>query len=271
MPAAPARNTVRPRPRPASESTCRSAAIGTARPTGVGTDGRGFHGTVHNGVAQGDRLFARAHAELALQRPVQPLELAQGGTPVPARGVLAHQRQVGLGVGRVGLDQLGPAAGLAQHPQLQQVQPVAGRLGPRLVAVVGQQLPAVPVGGGRGRDGITAVERVAGQLLEPVGVHGHRAVREQQHVLLAQRDAVRAERPPREVGRLVQPGHRLGRRDVRPQRVHHLLAVQLVPRRERQYLDQARRLPTAPGGRGDLPTVDPHVEPPEQEDVHAHP
>ena len=70
-------------------------------------------------------------------------------------------------VGGIGVRDGFPPAGQAQHPQVQQPEPLPRLLGPRLVEVLRQQLAGVGVGGGARRPGIP---RGLGQPLEPDGV-----------------------------------------------------------------------------------------------------
>ncbi len=132
------------------------------------------------------------------------------------------------------------------------MQSIASGFGPRLVPILGKQRPAVEIGGGRGRRRVTRVQRVLRQLLEADRVDEHRCVRKQHDCLIAQGDTLGPEHATGEVRGLVQPGSRLVDRHVGPERVHHLLAVQLPPRSQGEELDEARRLPAAPGGRRDL-------------------
>ena len=63
-------------------------------------------------IPQRDRLLTGADAKLALQGPLHPLELSQRRPAIAPRRVIAHQREVGLGIGRIGLEQVRPAPGL---------------------------------------------------------------------------------------------------------------------------------------------------------------
>ena len=114
IPAAPATNTVRPRPRPASSSSRSNVDNWSPRPTIAGRLlGRRRPGqAIEERVPQRDRLLTGADAKLAMHGPLHPLELAQRRPAIPPRRVFAHQREVGLGIGRVGLEQVRPAPGL---------------------------------------------------------------------------------------------------------------------------------------------------------------
>ena len=68
----------------------------------------------------------------------------------------------------------------------------------------------------------------------------------------------------------MQPGCGLVDRHLRPERVHHLLAVQLTPRGQGEQLDQARGLAPAPGRGWNGAVVDSDVEASQKEDLHAH-
>ena len=113
---------------------------------------------------------------------------------------------------------------------------------PVLVAVLGQQLTGVD--GQRRAVGVRRARfaGVCGRVLELVHVDG----RVQRQQLLPQLDRVGSEDPAGRMHDLVEVVRRRGRLAVWPQRVHQLLPVHTVPRREGQHLDQVACLAQAP-------------------------
>src|SRR5439155_9019793 len=57
------------------------------------------------------------------------------------------------------------------------------------------------------------------------------------------------------------------RTQLRPEQVHRLLAMETMARREREQLQQRRRLASPPGLLGNLPVADAHAESTEQLDA----
>src|SRR5207248_11470248 len=57
------------------------------------------------------------------------------------------------------------------------------------------------------------------------------------------------------------------RTQLRPEKVHRLLAMETMARREREQLQQRRRLASPPGLLGNLPVADAHAESTEQLDA----
>ena len=124
--------------------------------------------------------------------------------------------------------------------QLEQRGPA--RVGPRLVAILGQQLAGVEVERGLVGGGLAGGARAGGGGLEGVdvdlGLEGDDAVAEAQ--------GVGADRAPRGVQRLVEVvGRRLGVA-IGPQQVGQALAVQPALGGEGQELDQRLGLAQAP-------------------------
>lgn len=191
---------------------------------------------------------------------------------VAGLGVPAHQRQVGILVGRVDGHQVGPASGLAQQLEVADPQPFPQVLGPGLVEIVREEVTPVQheraLGGRRravGQGGL-------GGTIQLQGVDGHRAVGEQRHGVALHDDGVRRPRgPPREVGGLVEPGRGLVGTEVGPERVEELLAVKAASRGERQQLDQRGGVPAAPRARRRDGAVDLDLEAPQQPDHDRHP
>ena len=133
------------------------------------------------------------------------------------------------------------------------------RVGPRLVAVLRQQLPAEAVKRGRV---VTPAPRSGGGSFECVDV-GADIARQREHPAL-ERQLLRPEHAPGRVHSLVEVVLRRGGRKVRPEQLHRLLTVQTAVRLERKHLDEGPRLPQAPGPVVDLGTVDDDREAPEQ-------
>ncbi len=86
-------------------------------------------------------LGARCGSQLAPQRLVEALELAQGSPGVPPVGQGLGHREVGLLVEGVGLEELFPPAGGPQQVHVEPLERVAVLLGPGLIQVVRQQGP----------------------------------------------------------------------------------------------------------------------------------
>ena len=191
--------------------------------------------------------------QLGVELLAQELVLRQRLLAAPAGRVDAHERPVG-GLGqriddqralqrgdrlRVVAGQLGELD--AQRAvQLEQRGPA--RVGPRLVAVLGQQLAGVEVERALVGGGVARLARAGGGGLEGVdvdlGLEGDDAV--------AQAQGIGADRAPRCVQRLVEVVGRRVAVAVGPQQLGEALAVQPALGREGQELDQRLGLAQAP-------------------------
>jgi hypothetical protein len=186
---------------------------------------------------------------------------------------LQRQLQGGLRLGRAALGP-GPVAQPDQHFPVQRVQLVAGTVGPGLVAVGGQQLPAVRRLGRPQRGQLAAVQRGRGRRTEGRGVdvdqpagpqHDHLVPQLQQAV-----GALPGERPPGRVQDLVQVVGGRGRREIRPEQVEQIFAVQPLGRVQRQQLDHRLRLAQPPARGVDRTAADLDGESSEQLYPHLH-
>ena len=237
----------------------------------------GRTGPVDRGVeslTQGDDGAAGPGAELTPQLALESFHMAQRRGQITGGGRSAGELDVRLLVGGFGAGEVRPAAGQSQCVSVEHPQPFPGFVHPRVVPVVGEQVAVVEVGCGAGGLGVLAAEGVQRRGLERDGVHVD--------VLPGQQvDQVPAEHhgpcvtqgATRVVGGLVQPWAGVRDRDVRPQRVHHLLAVQVPARGECEELDQLRCVAARPRPGVDLVGVDAHLEAPQERDPdpHRHP
>jgi hypothetical protein len=218
--------------------------------------------------AQLGRRGARADTELAPQHRVHPLELAQRRAAIPGPDVLLHEREVRRLVARIQLDQPFPTLRLPEQRQPPMLQSLPGGHRPRLVQVRRQRLVVEAVQDGRGclrRPGRQREFR-RGVELGDVDLQVH--ARQQRDHLAAQDHGVRpTDRLPGVMRGLVQARRRLDRVQIGPQGVHHLLAVKLAPRGQRQDLHQGRRVAAAPRGRRNGTRPDHHPELPQQVDT----
>ena len=193
------------------------------------------------GLAAGRRLEAERREGVS-----QALELQERRRPVAALRVLPHQRAVGLLVGGLVLQQALPEPPLAQHLHEQAAEMLARACRPLLVALVGQQIAGVQRRGLPARARASR-ERGARSGLEGLDVGGDARARPQLHMAAAQHHGIRGPQDaPGEVRRLVQVAGARRRRQVRPQGVDDLLAVQPVPRLQGEQLDELRRAPVVP-------------------------
>jgi hypothetical protein len=167
------------------------------------------------------------------------LVLQAGGHRFARVEVATDELHVRRFVCRVELGKLAPGTGDAEHVEPAQVQQLTSVACPVLVAVVGEQLAAVPAQRLTCRLGVTLGDRVARELFELQGVDGDLGPGKQPDDVVAQHDrVVVAGGLAGEVGGLVQARCAALRQLVRPQQVHHLLAVEPVTRRECEDLDQ---------------------------------
>ncbi len=124
---------------------------------------------------------------------------------------------------------------------------IASLTSPVLVAILRQQLASVE----RQRRAVsTGRSRAAGLLPRALEVV-HVDARPQRQQLLAQLDRLSSQSAPRDVHHLVQVVRRRRRVELRPERVHQLLAMQAMGRRQREQLDQLASLSQAPDRRVD--------------------
>jgi hypothetical protein len=230
----------------------------------------------------------RLGVELAPQRGPEPHVLLERLLALPRPGVEAHQGGVGRLAGRLGGQRplqrprglLVGTARLSERRQFEQEadvvlpQGLPPRPGPILVAVVRQQLPGVQLGGCVKSRRVPRPERGGRGRREGLRVDPQRAGRLQGEGALAQMQypgrrgltgAPRGRRGGGERPARGEQGHVQvvdGRRRVerRPERLQHPVAAEAVPRRQRQQLHQAPRLPQPPRSRLDLPPADRRAE-----------
>ena len=110
--------------------------------------------------------------------------------------------------------------------------------------------------------------RIRGRQLEQVDVDVD-VSRKRQH-LVADVDRVRAECAPRDVHRLMQVVRGRSRRELAPEHVECLVAMQTMAACESEQLHELARLLQAPRGVGHDDTVDRRLETPEQLDADSH-
>ena len=179
--------------------------------------------------------------------------------------VLPHERDVGLLVAGLELDQGLPATGQAEQLDVPQPQVLTTLLDPVLVAVLRQQLALVPIDRRLHDLGIGTGQGQARQLLEPGDVDDQLGTGEEGHGVAAEHDRLG---PPRglagEVGGLVELGGSLVQGVLGPDRVDDLLAVEAVTGRQRQDLHQDRGMAAGPARGRDGLAVDADREATEQ-------
>ena len=141
-------------------------------------------------------------------------------------------------------------------------------LGPVVVAVLREQLAAVEREHGAIRRGCLHPPRIRGRQLEQVDVDVD-VSRKRQH-LVADVDRVRAKRAPRDVHRLMQVVRGRSRRELAPEHVECLVAMQTMAACKSEQLHELARLLQAPRGVGHDDTVDRRLETPEQLDADSH-
>jgi hypothetical protein len=107
--------------------------------------------------------------------------------------------------------------------------------------------------------------------LEVVHIDPHVESREQRDHLAAERHGVgTTDRPAGEMRGLVEPGRPFLHAEVRPEQVHHLLAMELAAPSQRQQLDQAGSVPPGPPVVRHRPAVEQDLERSQQPDLDAH-
>ena len=169
--------------------------------------------------AQRDGLVTGCHPEFLVQCPLEAFELTQSGHSLPVGGEPAHQRDVGLLVGRIDVDHFLPAPVRAQEVEVAVPQPVTRDRRPFLVRIVREEITAVEVDGG-------ADVVFTGEPLELVHVDDIVALRPEHHLVVAQDDRLAiAHRGTGMAGGLVEAGRGLVEGGVGPECVDHLLAV----------------------------------------------
>ena len=137
-------------------------------------------------VTERQRFASGNHTQLASQRAVHAFELAQGGVAIAVRRVATHECEMGELVARVELDHRLPLTVEAQQVEMAEPQLLAALLGPRLVAVLRQQLAAVHRERLAGRVPVLVDEGAAGEILELHDVDGRVGVGEEDDVVTAQ-------------------------------------------------------------------------------------
>ena len=105
---------------------------------------RAHRGVGQGAVAQCDRLRAGCDAKLPAQHPVEAFELAERGVAVTGCNVAAHQFEVGAFVAGVEVGDVLPAFVEAEELEVELVELLAARCRPVLVAVLREQLAAIP-------------------------------------------------------------------------------------------------------------------------------
>ena len=199
------------------------------------------------------RLGVGLGGQLRIELLAQELVLRQRLLAAPGGRVEAHERPVG-GLGQRIHDERALEHGdrlrvvavevgeLDAQGAVQLEQRGPARVGPRLVAILGQQLAGVEVERGLVGGGVAGRPRAGGGGLEGVdvdlGLEGDHAVVEAQ--------GVGADRAPRGVQRLVEVVRRRVAVAVGPQQVGQALAVQPALGGEGQELDQRLGLAQAP-------------------------
>lgn len=185
--------------------------------------------------------------------------------------VVADQGELRLLVERVGGHELLVSAGRSQELQLSQPQAGARLLGPGLIEVIGQQGSGVARRGVFGRLRPHVGPRGGSSTAEIGDVDRHLGGREERHGAIGKDHPVPgAENGAGVVGGHMQAWGSLVKKQVRPQRVDHLLARETPFRLQRQQLDEAGSGPSAPTLRRDLPVIHGHVKSAEKTDLDAH-
>ena len=273
LPASPLMATTAPRPlRMTMRTTRRSAAELTVAlderlvDPGAGTrrvSDRWRRTSLHGLLEQRDRLRARGGPQLLAENPFHLRVPTERRCPISRNDGLAQQLEMGLLVGGVEAEDVGPASGPAEQLLVTRGEPQARLLGPGLVQIGGQQLTSVERK--RRRAGVDRVstrpQRGVGRGVErdqvDVDVNGH-AGEQGDDLRLGYHRVALAERLPGEVGGLMQPRQREVEVDVRPERVDHAVAVQLGSGREGEELHERRGMAAAPPlvGEGDAVDAD---------------
>jgi hypothetical protein len=134
-------------------------------------------------------------------------------------------------IGGVDLHYLLPPSGRLEQPQVQGAQPVPRLLGPRRVAVLGEQLPLIGVerANSPGASGRLEARRVHAEL--PVGA-------QLQHCPASGDRGHRAEGGTRKMNGFAQVASRRVGCKIGPEQVHDLFAVQAMRVGQREDLDQ---------------------------------
>jgi hypothetical protein len=176
-----------------------------------------------------------------------------------------HQRDVRLFVGRIHGDELQPSAADPQQLPVEVGDAVPAGIRPRLVAVLGQELAGEEPEGIVDAD--TGLQCSPGRRFETNDVHRHLVGRQETERVTHPGECVCAERASSEVDGLVEARRRVGGCHIRPQHLHHLLAVQPAIGREGQGLDQVRRRTSPPLRVIHHPSVQHDRERPEHDDL----
>ena len=221
-------------------------------------------------------LQAGLDSEPRRQKLAQPLVPAESLAALPCERMQTDQEHVAFLPLRLDVDEparhahcgLDLAACLEEACQLFEqgdevgLELVAVRARPLLVAVLRKQAVAIELQCFRVRRRIAASARVRNCSPPRVDVDPEPVARQSQrfpHRGDQPRALLRVDGAPRVMNCLPQVGSGRGRLEPRPEDVHRLLAVQPVTRRQRQQLDDARRLAPAPRRRRNraLPHRDP--------------
>jgi hypothetical protein len=219
------------------------------------------------------RLGLRVGAELGPEVGPQLLEGREGLRAAACRRVGGHQRALRALGERVGGDRLlergerrgrpgGQLRELQAERGVQLAQRNAPGRGPRLVAVLGQQLARVKVERAHVALRVEGAARRAGRVLEALDVDGGL----ERHDTVGEAQGVGAHRPPCRVQRLVEVVRGAGGVALGPERLGELVAVQALSRREREELHERARLAQPPGAIRDAAVVDCDGEPAHQTD-----
>ena len=204
-----------------------SSAVAAARPAGGSA----------RAAARAATAPARADAELGVEDASRRSNWASAAARSPRSTWASDQRDVGRLVGRVGGEQLGPPAGGAQQLAVEVGEVLAAVLGPRLVAVVGQQLAARNRAraafdlGARVERGRAAVSKSATST--STSVPGSSCNVSPVDTIASGPRARRAK-----CAALCRRGRGVGDGGVGPQRVDHLLAVEPPVGGQREQLDE---------------------------------
>ena len=186
--------------------------------------------------------------------------------------VLRHEPAMGGLVGRVGLGQGGPLATGTEQVEVQRLDPVAGGDRPFLVALLGQQLPAVAARELGARRRVGGGQRPPGGLLERDDVDGDLGRRPERDDVAAEDDRVlRTNGLAGQGRRLVEVGPGRFGGEVGPQRVHHLLGAEPALGGEGEECDQLPGAPALPGRAVDDAAIPSHYQTAEEAHLHFHP
>lgn len=170
-----------------------------------------------------------------------------------------HERPAGLLVGSVDFEDFVPACAGAQKLQPATVQSLPVWFSPIGVPVLRQQV-ARKQGQRRIKPGL-AGQRPRRLSIETLGIYAQLTHRpEHQQVAIARDGILPAERTPPIVHSLAQVGCSGLGGEFRPERFHHLIAMQPVLWRQSQQLDEIGASPVAPSVRSHRAPIQLHAE-----------